>query len=323
MKTKILLLAMIISMCGGTPDEGNEKNIISLSTTHTEIIQMLEAENQLIGVDSFSETELPIKKIDAYTVTADELLLLNPDIVIVAFDFNGIVDGLENLNIEYALLPPAQNLDDVYYQIETIGTIINKENTASSLVLEMKSDIDEIIENSATESISVYHEIGYTYGIYSINENSFLGEIYNILGVSNIADKTEDPYGSGYPLLEEEQVLNANPDLIVIGHSDFLNKDISTRQGWDGLNAVSNENVYFLDENLANNWGVNTVDLINTLSEITKFNEDPGLVYKSKYLESDLGSSDSTQNIIIATIIVIILTAYIVITRRNKSIVQS
>jgi len=24
----------------------------------------------------------------------------------------------------------------------------------------MKSDIDEIIENSATESISVYHEIG-------------------------------------------------------------------------------------------------------------------------------------------------------------------
>ena len=62
---------------------------------------------------------------------------------------------------------------------------------------------------------------------------------------------------------------------------------------------------------------------IKTLSEITKFNEDPGLVYKAKYLESDLGRSDSTQNIIIATIIVIILTAYIVITRRNKSKVQS
>ena len=43
-------------------------------------------------------------------------------------------------------------------------------------------------------------------------------------------------------------------------------EDISTRQGWDGLNAVSKENVYFLDENLANNWGVNTVDLIKTLS---------------------------------------------------------
>ena len=48
-----------------------------------------------------------------------------------------------------------------------------------------------------------------------------------------------------------------------------------------------------------------------------------GLVYKAKYLDSDLGSSDSTQNIIIATIIVIILTAYILITRRNKSKVQS
>ena len=103
MKTKILLLAMLISMCSGGSDVAEDKNIVSLSTTHTEIIQMLEGENLLVGVDSFSETELPIEKIDAYTVTAEELLILDPDIVLVAFDFNGIVEGLENLDIEYAL----------------------------------------------------------------------------------------------------------------------------------------------------------------------------------------------------------------------------
>ena len=323
MKTKILLLAMLISMCSGGSDVAEDKNIVSLSTTHTEIIQMLEGENLLVGVDSFSETELPIEKIDAYTVTAEELLILDPDIVLVAFDFNGIVEGLENLDIEYALLPPAQTLDDVYSQIETVGSIINKLDQANSLVSEMKSDIDDIIANSIGTPLSVYHEIGYTYGIYSVNENSFIGEIYNLLGVDNIANTIEDPYGSGYPVLEEEQVLAGDPDLIVIGHSDYLNKDLSTRQGWENIKAVANDNIYFLDENLANNWGVNTVDLINVLSETTKSNDDPGLIYKEKYTDNDLSSGSNTQNIIIATIIVIILTAYILISRRSKSKVQS
>ena len=204
-----------------------------------------------------------------------------------------------------------------------MGSIINKSDQANSLVSEMKSDINDIIANSIDTPLSVYHEIGYTYGIYSVNENSFIGEIYNLLGVDNIANTIEDPYGSGYPVLEEEQVLASDPDLIVIGHSDYLNKDLSTRQGWENIKAIANDNVYFLDENLANNWGVNTVDLINVLSETTKSNDDPGLIYKEKYTSNDLSSGSNTQNIIIATIIVIILTAYILISRRSKSKVQS
>ena len=124
-------------------------------------------------------------------------------------------------------------------------------------------------------------------------------------------------------LLKKNRVLASDPDLIVIGHSDYLNKDLSTRQGWENIKAIANDNVYFLDENLANNWGVNTVDLINVLSETTKSNDDPGLIYKEKYTDNDLSSGSNTQNIIIATIIVIILTAYILISRRSKSKVQS
>mgnify|MGYP003304098161 CR=1 FL=1 len=60
MKTKILLLAMLISMCSGGSDVAEDKNIVSLSTTHTEIIQMLEGENLLVGVDSVSYTHLTL-----------------------------------------------------------------------------------------------------------------------------------------------------------------------------------------------------------------------------------------------------------------------
>ena len=266
MKTKLILLALLVSMCSNQTQENNEMKIISLSTTHTEIIQSLEAENTLVGVDAFSEVDFPVEIIDAYTVTAEELVPLNPDIVIIAFDFNGIVEGLKAQEINYVLLPPAKNLDDVYAQISTIGDIVNKKNEASSTIRDMKLEINRIINNSNYQDVNVYHEIGYSYGIYSVNSESLIGEIYNLLGVTNIANSEEDPYGSGYPALTEEMVIESDPDFIVVGHSDYLNKDLSIRDGWGDISAVQNSRVVFLDDTLASNWGTTTLQLIEVLA---------------------------------------------------------
>ena len=271
MKTKLIFLALLVSMCSSPAQESEDIKIISLSTTHTEIIQSLEAQDTLIAVDAFSEVDFPVVRIDAYTVTAEELAPLNPDMVIVAFDFNGIVDGLESQEINYVLLPPAKNFEDVYSQISTIGEIVNKKGEASSKVRDMKLEINRILDDANYENVSVYHEIGYSYGIYSVNSDSLIGEIYNELGIVNIANSEEDPFGSGYPALSEEMVIESNPDYIVVGHSDYLNKDLSIREGWGNISAVENSNVYFLDDTLASNWGTTTVQLVEELS--TTFEE--------------------------------------------------
>jgi len=269
MKFKIIFLALLFSMCSNvTQETSQEIKVVSLSTTHTEIIQSLNAQETLIAIDSFSEVDFPVQVIDAYTVTAEELAPLNPDVVILAFDFNGIVEGLENQELNYVLLPPAKNIEEVYLQIETIGSLVNKESEAFSTIRDMKIEINRILDNANFGNTSVYHEIGYSYGIYSVNSNSLIGQIYNSLGVTNIANNTEDPFGSGYPSLTEEQIIESNPEYIVIGHSDYLNKDLSTRMGWEDINAIENSNVYFLDENLANNWGTTTVDLVEQIALI-------------------------------------------------------
>ena len=306
MKYKILILAALITMYTNSTESSTEQRVVSLSTTHTEIIQTLGGENLLVGIDSFSESELPIEKIDAFTVTADELVNLNPDLVIVAFDFNGIIDGLEALNLNYVLLPPARNFDEVYTQIMEIGNLINKSEESIDLVSEMENDVAEIIENFSAQNVKVFHEIGYTYGIYTVNENSFIGEIYNLLGVDNIANFKEDPFGSGYPEFSEEEILMANPNLIIVGHSDYLNKDLSTRVGWEVITAIQSGNLFFLDENLANNWGTNTVDLLNTLSEVTQSQEDPGVVYSNQYSDEIQNSSVFRNNILYLVLFILI-----------------
>ena len=267
MKYKLIFLALLFSMCTNVTQESNEEiRVISLSTTHTEVIQTLGGRDTLVAIDAFSEVDFPVERIDAYTVTAEELAPLNPDVVILAFDFNGIVEGLENQELNYVLLPPAKNFEDVYSQIETIGALVNKESEAFSTTRDMKIEINRILDNANFGNTSVYHEIGYSYGIYSVNSDSLIGQIYNSLGVINIANNTEDPFGSGYPALTEEQVIESDPEYIVIGHSDYLNKDLSTRMGWEEINAIENSNVYFLDENLANNWGTTTVELVEQIA---------------------------------------------------------
>ena len=301
MKTKLIFLALLVSMCSSPAQESEDIKIISLSTTHTEIIQSLEAQDTLIAVDAFSEVDFPVVRIDAYTVTAEELAPLNPDMVIVAFDFNGIVDGLESQEINYVLLPPAKNFEDVYSQISTIGEIVNKKGEASSKVRDMKLEINRILDDANYENVSVYHEIGYSYGIYSVNSDSLIGEIYNELGIVNIANSEEDPFGSGYPALSEEMVIESNPDYIVVGHSDYLNKDLSIREGWGNISAVENSNVYFLDDTLASNWGTTTVQLVEELS--------------TTFEESAQTNVYSDQLLLISLLFLVIMTY--VLTRRN------
>ena len=301
MKTKLIFLALLVSMCSNPAQESEDIKIISLSTTHTEIIQSLEAQDTLIAVDAFSEVDFPVQRIDAYTVTAEELAPLNPDMVIVAFDFNGIVEGLESQEINYVLLPPAKNFEDVYSQISTIGEIVNKKGAASSKVRDMKLEINRILDDANYEDGSVYHEIGYSYGIYSVNSDSLIGEIYNALGVVNIANSEEDPFGSGYPALSEEMVIDSNPDYIVVGHSDYLNKDLSIREGWGNISAVESSNVYFLNDTLASNWGTTTVQLVKELS--------------AAFEESAQTNVYSDQLLLISLLFLVIMVY--VLTRRN------
>ena len=79
--------------------------------------------------------------------------------------------------------------------------MVNKEAEAVVNARDMKIEINSIFDNSNYENVSVYHEIGYSYGIYSVNGDSLIGEIYNQLGIINIAENVEDPFESGFPAL--------------------------------------------------------------------------------------------------------------------------
>ena len=136
-------------------------------------------------------------------------------------------------------------------------------DTAVALTADMATRVDAVLARIAdldTPALSYYHELDPTY--YSVTSETFIGTVYGLLGLVNIADAIEEE-SYGYPQLSAEFILEADPDLIFLACTKYCGETIDTvaaRPGWDTLAAVGNGNVIELDDDIASRWGPRIVD---------------------------------------------------------------
>jgi iron complex transport system substrate-binding protein len=118
--------------------------------------------------------------------------------------------------------------------------------------------------------LSYYYELDNTY--YSVTSNSFIGQLFNLFGLRNIADNAEA--GNDYPQLSAEAIVSSNPDIIFLADTKCCAQTAETvaaRDGWGGLAAVVAGNIAVLDDDVASRWGPRIVELVAAIGEaITK-----------------------------------------------------
>jgi iron complex transport system substrate-binding protein len=217
------------------------ERIVSLSSTATEMLFAVGAGDQVVAVDEFSTypDEAPITDLSGFTPNLEAIVGYQPDLVVISFDPGEVQSGLDALGIPSLLL--------------TTG---------------MQDDIEEIVSTtSVPEGISFYHEVDET--LYSASSHSFLGQVYALLGMENIADAA-DPDGIGFPQLSSEYVVSQDPDLIILADVDFgvTPESLADRPGWDAMTAVQNGAIVELDADLASNWGPRIVLLLQTVADV-------------------------------------------------------
>ncbi len=121
-----------------------------------------------------------------------------------------------------------------------------------------------------------YHELDPTF--YSVTSSTFIGEIYGLLGLVDIADAA-DPDGYGYPQLSAEYIIEQDPDFIFLADTKCCGQNAETvaaRPGWDRLTAVEEGRIVELDDDVASRWGPRIVDLLATVAEAVKQLEPVG-----------------------------------------------
>lgn len=250
------------------------QRIVSLAPTATEMLFAIDAGEQVVAVDELSKfpAEAPTSDLSAYEPNVEAVAAHEPDLVVVSDDINDVVSGLEAVGIPVIHLPAAVDLDDTYAQIETLGAATGNPAEAAELVSSMRAEIEELAGSAPdlAEAPSYYHELDNFF--FSVTSATFIGQIYQMAGLENIADEAEGAE-SGYPQLSAEYIVDADPDLIFLADTICCGESaetISARPGWDQLSAVIEDRVVELDDDIASRWGPRVVDLLEAIVAATR-----------------------------------------------------
>jgi iron complex transport system substrate-binding protein len=243
--------------------------IISLSPTATEILFAIDAGDQVIAVDDQSNypAEAPISDLSGFTPNLESIVALSPDLVVVSFDVDGIVAALAAAEIPVLVQYAAATLDDTYLQIAELGTATGQSAKAEELTTQMKSDIDAAIAQVPAEAagLTYFHELDNT--LYTVTSATFIGSVYALAGLTNIADTAADA-ASGYPQLSPEFIVDADPAIVFLADTKCCGQTAETlaqRPGFEGLSAIANNSVVELDDDVASRWGPRTVDFVKAI----------------------------------------------------------
>ena len=252
-----------------TIDERPER-IVSLSPTATEDLFAIGAGEQVIAVDDQSNfpPEAPATELSGFEPNVEAIAGFEPDLVVFATEPGDLGSSLEGLGITALQLDAAPTLEVAYEQIEQLGLATGHADQAGKLVDDIRTEIEGLVEAADPVSgTSFYYELDDTF--YSVTSKTFIGQLFGLLGLENIADEVGRGSG-GYPQLSAEYILASDPDLIFLADTKCCGQSLETvsqRPGWHELSAVTRGDVVPLDDDVASRWGPRIVDLVRRVSE--------------------------------------------------------
>lgn len=263
---------------------GPAQHIVSLAPSNTEILFALGAGATLAGRDDYSDfppeaTQVPSIGNQYPHVNAEAIVALHPDLVLAA----GVtspedVATLAKLGLTVYATGSAGNLDDIYRDIQSLGTLVGKAGAAQTLVDSMRARVEAVKTKAATASAHpiVFYELDATDPAkpWTAGPGSFVDQLITLAGGTNAGNIAKDQYAQ----LSLEQVVSQNPDIIVLGSANFGGQTpelVAARPGWQDIKAVKNHTVYTFDDNLVSRPGPRVVDGLEKLAalihpEITK-----------------------------------------------------
>jgi iron complex transport system substrate-binding protein len=188
---------------------------------------------------------------------------------VIANDIDKIKEQLVALRIPVYLAPAARTLDDSYAQINDLGRLTGHVAEATATVRHMQADIDRLVKDvkPRKRKLTYFHELDPT--LYTATSKTFLGSVYAMFGLVNVADPA-DTTGGGYPQMSAEALIKASPDLYFLADTKCCQESWQTvekRPGFTRIAGVRNGRVVSLDDDIASRWGPRVVDFARVVAD--------------------------------------------------------
>lgn len=261
-----IALLLLAPGCGADAEEdsvpagGAPERIVSLSPTATESLFAIGAGDRVVAVDGESDFPpgAPRTGLSGFQPNVEVIASHRPDLVVLADEGTAAaVRGLRRLGIRVLVQPAAGSLEEAYSQIGQLGEILGREERAAEVVQRMRARIAAAVRAAPDGSgLRVYHEL--SPDGFSADSSTFIGGIYRLFGLANIADSASAAAGTGYPQLSAEHIVDADPDLVVLADAACCGQTPAVaraRPGWSEMAAVRDGGLIAVDEDVASRWG--------------------------------------------------------------------
>jgi iron complex transport system substrate-binding protein len=247
--------------------------IVSLSPSGTDDLFAVGAGKQVVAVDSYSTypADAPRTTLSGFTPNIEAIAGYRPDLVLAADDTGNLFEQLARLQIPVLVEPAAADLNDVYAQLNQIAQATGHSSQAASVVSDIQEQVRTIVQSvpRPVKPLKVYHELDQTY--YSATSGTFIGQMYRLLGIQNIADQA--PGSNAYPQLSAEYIISSDPDVIVLADTVCCGQSpatVAARPGWSAISALRNNAVVPVDDSIASQWGTRIVLFLKAVAAALK-----------------------------------------------------
>jgi iron complex transport system substrate-binding protein len=252
----------------------NPARIISTAPNLTEMIFAIGAGDLLVGRTRFCNYPAEVNKIeiigDMLHINFEKIVELKPDLIFMTVEGNTkeLYDKLKGLGIQIYVTNP-RSLNDILRTIKNMGIILNRKDKADSLVNSINKSLKEISSKNLKRQRAIF-VVSFSPLIIA-GKNTFINEILEQTNLENISPEKSI---SAYPMISREEVLDKNPDVIILPSSKYSTEEIlRVYPEWKNLKAIKNRKIIYVDQDLFFRPGPRFIDAIKFLSnELSKWN---------------------------------------------------
>jgi iron complex transport system substrate-binding protein len=249
--------------------EEEPQRIISLAPNITEVIFLLGKEETLLGRTEYCNYPPSVSKITSVgslqEPNFERIVELKPDLVIASTHFKEeYIARFENLNIKFMGLYEDEGFEGVYETIQKLGVILDVEDEAGKVIVDMKERVQDVTERVAgRETPSVYYVLGYGKGgDFTAGSDTFISQMIKMAGGRNSAD---DVRGWIYSL---EKIIENDPDILVCSKYYDSKNGIMNTSGYQELTAVKNGKIFEVDNDVIDRQGPRLVEGLEAFARI-------------------------------------------------------
>ena len=234
----------------------NIDTIVVLAPSLAETVVALGLGDKIVGYDlnSVGLEGLPadVPTFDTVNPDVERLTAIAPDVLLVSslslYDQEAPYQPLISAGVCVICVPTSESIDGVKSDIAFLAAALGVPEAGQAVLDKLNAELDELAATAASipaeERKSVYFEISAAPYMYSTGGGTYLNEMIEWVGGVNILAAE-----SGWISVEGETVVAADPDVIFtnVNYLDDPVAEILGRDGWAGVAAVTNKDVYYID----------------------------------------------------------------------------